>query len=105
MARDSQHQSLIFRPSEIEHHYGQNVHLISSPLMLSFLSKLGSPDTHQPQINNLVEMLYSHLVDHVIDTIFPRKKVNINTSSSIQCYFAEIITPFLLTSYRIKTLM
>jgi uracil phosphoribosyltransferase len=97
MARDSQHQSLNFRPSEYEHHYGKNVHLISSPLMLSLLAKLGSTDTVQPQINNLVEMLYSHLVDHVIDTVFPRKKVSQKTRMfefhPEAVYEGEIIDP------------
>lgn len=79
MAQDIQHQSLNFRPSEFEHHYGKNVHLISSPLMLSLLAKLGSPKTHQPQINELVEMLYSNLVDNVIDSLFPRKLVSMET--------------------------
>ncbi len=97
MARDSQHQSLNFRPSEVEHHYGKNVHLISSPLMISLLSKLGSPDTHQPQINNLVEMLYSNLIDHVIDVVFPRKKVASKTrmfeTHPEAVYEGEIIDP------------
>lgn len=79
MARDSQHQILNCRPSEFKHHYGSNVHLLSSPLMLSLLAKLGSPSTHQPQINELVGMLYSYLVDHVIDTVFPRKAVSMDS--------------------------
>jgi uracil phosphoribosyltransferase len=79
MARDSLYQSLTFKPNEFTHHYGKNVHLISSPLMLSLLAKLGLPKTHQPQINQLVEMLYSHLVDNVIDTLFPRISVSMET--------------------------
>lgn len=79
MSLDSQFDSLKFRPSLSEHHYGKNVHLISSPLMLSLLAKLGSPKTSQPQINQLIEMLYSNLVDNVIDCLFPRKKVIIET--------------------------
>lgn len=97
MARDFQHQKLNFHPSEIEHLYGKNVHIVSSPLMLSLLAKLGSPDTHQPQINNLVEMLYSHLIDHVIDTVFPRKKTASKTrmfdSHPEAVYEGEIIDP------------
>jgi uracil phosphoribosyltransferase len=79
MALDSQHSALTFRPSEFDHHYGKKVHLLSSPLMLSLLAKLGSPLTSQPQINQLVEMLYSNLVDNVIDHLFPRKSVSIET--------------------------
>lgn len=79
MARDSQFAHLSFSPSEFKHHYGSNVHLISSPLMLSLLAKLGHPNTHQPQINELVGMMYSHLIDHVIDAVFPRKFMSMDT--------------------------
>ncbi len=92
MARDFQHQNLDFHPSEIEHHYGKNVHIVSSPLMLSLLAKLGSPETHQPQINNLVEMLYSHLIDHVIDAVFPRKIASVKTRMD-DFYEGQIVDP------------
>ncbi len=97
MALDFQFQNLKFSPSEFEHHYGKNVHLLSSPLMLSLLAKLGSTDTHQPQINQLVEMLYSHLIDNVIDTLFPRIKVELPTRMKEfhpeAVYAGEIIDP------------
>lgn len=92
MARDSQFENLRFTPSEFKHHYGSNVHLVSSPLMLSLLAKLGHPDTHQPQINELVGMMYSHLIDHVIDAVFPRKFVSMETRMKAQ-YQGEVIDP------------
>lgn len=92
MARDFQHQHLSFHPSEIEHLYGKNVHILSSPLMLSLLAKLGSPEAHQPQINNLVEMLYSHLIDHVIDAVFPRKQASMKTRMDAT-YDGQIVDP------------
>src|SRR3954464_7777810 len=79
MALDFQHQKLHFKVSEIPHHYGEKIHILSSPLMLSFLAKLGHPDTHQPQINELTNMLYTYLIDQVIDSLFPRKHVNMET--------------------------
>ena len=79
MAKDLQHQNLSFNLNEISHEYGNNVHIISSPQMLSLLAKLGHPDTHQPQINELVSMLYSHLMDIVIDHAFPQKQVTLDT--------------------------
>ncbi|MFP5387214.1 MAG: uracil phosphoribosyltransferase [Bacteriovoracia bacterium] len=97
MALDSQFQKLTYSPSVFEHHYGKNVHLISSPLMLSLLAKLGSPDTHQPQINQLVEMLYSNLIDNVIDCVFPRQSVKMDTrmkaSHPEASYEGEIVNP------------
>lgn len=79
MARDSQHQKLQFLPNQIDHKYGENVHIVSSPLMLSILAKLGHPQTFQPQINELTSMLYSYLMDNVIDLFFPRKTVQLDT--------------------------
>ena len=79
------------------HNYGKNVHLVSSPLMLSLLAKLGTPQTHQPQINELVSMLYSYLMDNVIDSLFPRKMAAIETrmkaSHPEAVYEGEIIDP------------
>lgn len=79
MAKDIQHQSIAFKPSEIVHHYGQNIHILSSPLMLTLLARLGSPATRQPEINHLVGSLYNYLCDYVIDSVFPRKKVSLET--------------------------
>ena len=62
-----------------EHFYGKNVHIVSSPLMHSWLARLGSATTVQPQIDELVTMLYEHLFDVVIDECFPTKKMRIDT--------------------------
>lgn len=97
MARDVQHRSLRFTSNEITHHYGDKVHIISSPSMLSLLAKLGSPDTKQPEINELVEMLYSYLFKNVVDTLFPR--VNSQTPTRMisfhpeGTYEGEIVNP------------
>ena len=97
MARDFQHQSLSYGPNVQSHFYGKNVHILSSPLMLSFLAKLGNPGTHQPQINELVGMLYSNLMDNVIDTLFPRKTVSVETRMKSAhpeaVYQGEIVDP------------
>jgi len=68
---DSQFKNIKFTPSEISHLYGGNVHVLSDPLLLSKLAELGSPDTYQPAINDLVSYLYSALIKVVISTEFP----------------------------------
>jgi len=97
MAKDIQHQNLNFHSNEMTHYYGENVHLVSSPLMLSLLAKLGNPSTHQPQINELVSMLYSYLMDNVIDSVFPKKLASIETrmksSHPEASYEGQIIDP------------
>lgn len=62
-----------------EHFYGKNVHIVSSPLMHSWLAQLGSAATEQPLIDELVTMLYQHLFDVVIDSAFPKKRLKIET--------------------------
>ena len=62
-----------------QHLYGKNVHIVSSPLMHSWLARLGNPRTVQPQIDELVTMLYGYLFDVVIDQTFPKKKMQFDT--------------------------
>ena len=57
---------------EIEHHYGENVHILADPVARTRLAKLCSPSTMQPDINRLVEELYRQLVIDVINQEFPR---------------------------------
>lgn len=79
MARDLQHQSLTAKPSEIEHHYGPDVHILNSGFSLSLLAKLGHPGTKQPMISEIVTMLYDQLFDYVIDRVFPTTNASIET--------------------------
>jgi uracil phosphoribosyltransferase len=92
MGRDLQHQDLIFRASEMTHFYGPNVHILSSPILLTLLSKLGSPATTQPQVNELVCQLYQNLTDTVIDTLFPKKMVRLETRMKA-FYEGQIVNP------------
>jgi uracil phosphoribosyltransferase len=62
-----------------EHLYGRNVHIVSSPIMHSWLARLGSSSTEQPLIDELVSMLYEHLFNVVIDTAFPKKRMKVDT--------------------------
>ncbi len=97
MAMDSQHQKLISHNQYMTHRYGEKVHILSSPMMLSLLAKLGSPQTFQPQINELVSLLYSHLMDEVADSLFPRTTVKMETRMSLAhpeaSYEGEVINP------------
>lgn len=97
MARDIQHQKVSFRSSEIDHHYGANVHIISSPLALSILAKLGHPDTGQPFISQYVSMLYDQLFDDVADAFFPKSQAALSTRMKTAhpeaVYEGEILHP------------
>ena len=64
---------------DLEHRYGERVHLVSRPYLLSQLATLCRPETVQPQINTLVESCYRHLLGHVFDREFPRAVRSIDT--------------------------
>lgn len=58
-----------------EHYYGPQVHLIKNAFLGGLLARLCAPETFQPQINHLVEMLYSHLLTLVMNEQFPTEQV------------------------------
>jgi len=62
-----------------KHFYGPQVHLLSSPFLNGILAKLCSPQTFQPEINRLVQLLYTHLISTVIDQEFEKENVDIPT--------------------------
>lgn len=61
---------------ELKHHYGENIHILESHYLTTLLWRLCAPETKQPLVNQLVEVLYSGLIKRVIDREFPRKKVS-----------------------------
>lgn len=69
----------MFRTSEIEHQYGPNVHILDDPCLKTWLARLCSPTTFQPQINSLVNYLYGGLLKTVINAEFPRRTIRIPT--------------------------
>jgi uracil phosphoribosyltransferase len=88
--RDRAYQHVVFRPSEIEHRYGAQVHILQNPFLLGHLATLCAKETRQPDINRLVRLLYEDLLRNVIATEFPRRKVAVPTrmiDSSPQAIF------------------
>jgi len=58
---------------EIEHRYGPQVHLLKNFFLDGLLARLCSPETLQPEINHLVEILYNHLLITVMNQEFPQE--------------------------------
>ena len=63
--------------SEMEHKYGPNVHILSDPALFTYLARLCSPETRQPEINALIKILYQALIHVVISHEFPRKPARV----------------------------
>lgn len=88
---DQTYQKIDYRLSEIEHHYGSRVHILSDPFLLTHLAHLCSAATTQPTINQLIDAIYSNLIKIIINNEFPKKLQKIATrmaaSHPIQGHF------------------
>ncbi|MCC7441242.1 MAG: uracil phosphoribosyltransferase [Bdellovibrionales bacterium] len=65
-----------FRLPEAEHRYGPRVHLLTHPLLLSWLERLCSPQTKQPLVNELLTRITLGLFQAAVNAEFPRKSVS-----------------------------
>ena len=88
--RDRSYESVPFRISEIEHRYGERVHLVGNPFLLGQLATLCAKETRQPAVNRIVRLLYEDLLRTVLNAEFPRRRVAVPTrmiDSSPQAIF------------------
>ncbi|HWU44336.1 MAG TPA: uracil phosphoribosyltransferase [Bdellovibrio sp.] len=58
---------------ELTHLYGPRVHIIDSSFLNGLLAKLCHPDCFQPEINRIVEVLYTHLISLTMNNEFDRE--------------------------------
>ncbi len=77
--RDALYEKVPYRLNELKHCYGEKVHLVGNPYLLSLLATLCSKETIQPQVNRLVATLYTDLITMAVNHEFPRKSVAIPT--------------------------
>ncbi|MEZ4471658.1 MAG: uracil phosphoribosyltransferase [bacterium] len=64
---------------EIEHRYGEGVHILDDPFLTTQLARLCAPATTQPLFNALIRQLYTSLIRAVINVEFPRVEVALDT--------------------------
>lgn len=55
---------------ELRHHYGPQVHILDNPFLTGLLAKLCSPLCEQPEINRIIEVLYTHLISTTVNNEF-----------------------------------
>ncbi len=58
---------------ELEHSYGDNVHILDDAYLQAGLSFLCSPECRHPMINYWVERLYVSLLQHTVNSLFERE--------------------------------
>lgn len=64
---------------ELKHLYGPQVHIIDSPFLNGLLARLCSPQSFQPEINRIVEVLYNHLISITVNNEFSIEKIDVPT--------------------------
>lgn len=74
---DIQYHRAPYELSEIEHRYGDRVHLLGHPALMTMLARLCSPETRQPQFTHIVRELYRSLALVVANHEFPRTKARV----------------------------
>ena len=79
---DSQYDGAAYTVSELRHKYGERVHLLDDPFLLSHLARLCSPESTQPLVNELVSMIYRGMIQAAINREFPLKRASIPTRMS-----------------------
>lgn len=79
MLRDSQYLKRKYCLSEIDHRYGENIHIVSDAYLFSTLAELCRPTCRQPLINQLVNTLYRELVRIVVNNEFPLVEAIVET--------------------------
>lgn len=72
MLIDTHYSTKPFALSQIEHRYGEKVHLLNDPFLFSMLADLGNPDCQQPSLNERLRILYLGLLQAVVSNTFPK---------------------------------
>jgi uracil phosphoribosyltransferase len=76
---DPVYQTSRYRPAEIEHRYGANIHVLDDPVALAWLARMGSRETTQPELGRIVRRLYEHLAVVVLAAELPRARIDVPT--------------------------
>jgi uracil phosphoribosyltransferase len=69
--QDIQYSQSAFKIPEMEHRYGNRVHLISDPFLFSILARLCAPECTQPWVNMYLDTLYRGLLRIAVNASFP----------------------------------
>lgn len=94
---DRAYRSYAFRAPELPHSYGDRVHLLADPVLLTLLARLCRPETLQPDVTYLIRDIYETLVRVVIANELPRRETEIRTrmfaSTSAGVWSGSLLDP------------
>lgn len=77
--QDMQYQDYNYALSEIDHLYGEKIHIIKDAYLITLLEKICKEQTTQPMLTQYVEKAYAGIFAHMIANSFSRDKVNSQT--------------------------
>ncbi len=94
---DVAYHHLPTRERELDHAYGENVHILADPFLLTHLAFLCAEGTQQPAINQVVRDLYQYLIKAVMNGELPRVVKAVQTRmaavSPLGTWTGEILDP------------
>jgi uracil phosphoribosyltransferase len=97
MVADVAYQHLPSRERELDHAYGDNVHILADPFLLTHLAFLCAEGTQQPAINQVIHDLYQYLIKAVMNGELPRVVRDVKTRmaalSPFGVWTGEILDP------------
>jgi uracil phosphoribosyltransferase len=97
MPVDVAYQNLPQRGVELSHAYGDNIHILADPFLLSHLAFLCAEGTQQPAINQVVRDLYQYLIKAVMNGEMPRVIRSVRTRmvehSPLGVWTGQVIDP------------
>jgi uracil phosphoribosyltransferase len=92
-----------YRPPEIEHRYGPNVHLLDDPVAWTRLARFGARETQQPEVGRLLRALYAQLAEVVVAAELPRARLDVPTRMVTSCPQAVVRSEGIAPQTRVVT--
>jgi len=76
---DRAYSGVDYEAPELDHEYGDAVHLMRDPVAWTRLAEVCSPAIGQPEFNGLIEDLYRRLLWAVVGAEFPTREAEVST--------------------------
>lgn len=79
MTQDMQYSDIDFTLSQIDHEYGDNVHILKDPYLLTLIERIGAPETLQPILTDYVKKAYLGIFNQIVPYSFKKQQVSTPT--------------------------
>jgi uracil phosphoribosyltransferase len=100
---ESAYAQSFYRPPEVAHLYGPNVHLLDDPVAWTRLARFCANDAGQPEVGRLLRALYDTMARSVIGAEFPRARLDVPTRMMASSSDAVVRSVGIATQTRVVT--